>query len=124
MEMSRPARGIEGAADMVEHTQGRLDIGFREACKGILTDAARDTLEAPRDGSAAGRQHDCLGPAVRGLLPPRDEAYVSSEFRRRTTEEPSSDRDAASSFWRMGPRARARRSSGSQVASVKPKGCM
>ena len=48
---------------------------------------------------------------------------VSSASNRRTTEEPSSTRELARSFWRIGTGARARWISGSHSASVRPNGC-
>ena len=69
--------------------------------------------------TSARRQGEALRPPVGAVLASLDEARASSsESSRRTTEEPSRDSDAASSFCRIGDSERAIRSKGSQVASV------
>jgi uncharacterized membrane protein len=94
--------------------------------------ASDEGVERGRRASAAkgvtqklpgAQQADIVTRVLRGadeqrLLPIRPES--SSASIKRTTEEQSRDKDAASSFCRMGVSERAIRSKGSQVASVKP----
>ena len=94
--------GVERAADMFQYPDRRLDVLVRQAGQRVAPDAARDRLDLVGDRAAARRQQDDLGPPVVSPSLRRIRPAASRLSSRRTTEELSSDIDAARSFWRGG----------------------
>jgi hypothetical protein len=107
----------------IEQTERTRQILVRHLAEDKVANVLGHSLDLIDRPTSARREHEALRASI-GLSSHRS---TRPEFSRasssRTTDEPSRDKDAASSFCRIGASDLAIRSKGSHVASVSPKTC-